>query len=337
MVKKNTLIVLIACFLIFSVFLVGCGEAVAVVNGDKITQKTVDKYLDFVKSQDIENILESDTEQLENIKANIIDSLVVITLLRQYGAKNGIEVSKEELDEKYQEIVNSYTSEAAFEQELETRGIDSDFFKSELRDQTLREKIYYRITEDIEVPEQEIKDFYEQNKETYFAVPEKVKVSHILVSFMLEEEEPTKAEKQEALEKIEFIRSEIEEGEDFAEAAKQYSDDTLSAENGGDLGYITKGQMVEEFEDVAFQLEVGKLSDIVETIYGYHILKVTDKEEGYIQEYDEVKETAEQYLLNEKSSIAWEDFVYNLIDEADIKYLIDYNSSLTGSENDDNS
>ncbi|MGM0367849.1 MAG: peptidylprolyl isomerase [Actinomycetota bacterium] len=327
---------LIICVIIFSIALVGCSEAVAVVSGEKITQKQVNTYLDFVKSQDTENVLENDEEQLEAIKANIMDSLIVITLLKQYASSNGIEVDQGKVEQKYQEVVESYTSEEALEQELEGRGIEIEFFKNELRDQTLREEIYNRVTGDIEVSEQEIKDFYEQNKEIYFKVPEKVKVSHILVQYNESGQEATEADKKEALDKIEFIKSEIEEGKDFSEVAKEYSDDTLSAENGGDLGYITKDQMVKEFEDAAFQLEVGEVSSPVETIYGYHILKVTDKQEEYIEKYEDAKETAKQYLLNERKSEAWEDFVYGLLDEAEIEYNVEYESSLTRNEENGN-
>ncbi len=327
---------LIICVIIFSIVLVGCSEAVAVVNGEKITQEQVDTYLDFVKSQDTENVLENDEEQLESIKANIIDSLIVITLLKHYASSKGIEVGQEKVEQKYQEIAQSYTSEEALEQELEGRGFEIEFFKNELRDQTLREEIYNEVTGDIEISEQEIKDFYEQNKEIYFKVPEKVKVSHILAQYNESGQEASEAEKKEALDKIEFIKSEIEEGKDFAEVAKEYSDDALSAENGGDLGYITKGQMVKEFEDMAFQLEAGEVSSPVETIYGYHILKVTDKQEEYIEEYEDVEETAKQYLVNEKKSEAWEDFVYGLLDEAEIEYNVEYESSLTRNEEDGN-
>ncbi|MFO7929651.1 MAG: peptidylprolyl isomerase [Candidatus Humimicrobiaceae bacterium] len=327
---------LIICVIIFSIALVGCSEAVAVVSGEKITQKQVNTYLDFVKSQDTENVLENDEEQLEAIKANIMDSLIVITLLKQYASSNDIEVNQGKVEQKYQEVVESYTSEEDLEQELEGRGIEIEFFKNELRDQTLREEIYNRVTGDIEVSEQEIKDFYEQNKEIYFKVPEKVKVSHILVQYNESGQEATEADKKEALDKIEFIKSEIEEGKDFSEVAKEYSDDTLSAENGGDLGYITKDQMVKEFEDAAFQLEVGEVSSPVETIYGYHILKVTDKQEEYIEKYEDAKETAKQYLLNERKSEAWEDFVYGLLDEAEIEYNVEYESSLTRNEENGN-
>ncbi|TET50083.1 MAG: hypothetical protein E3J58_04040, partial [Actinomycetota bacterium] len=100
---------------------------------------------------------------------------------------------------------------------------------------------------------------------------------------------------------------------------------------GGDLGFITRGQMVEEFEEAAFSLEVGEVSSIVETQFGYHILKVFDREEGRIQEYDEVKESLSTYLSELKKAEKWEEFIMGLIDNAEIEYLSGVEGTLNSS------
>jgi parvulin-like peptidyl-prolyl isomerase len=110
-------------------------------------------------------------------------------------------------------------------------------------------------------------------------------------------EEPKKASRVKA----EKILEELNEGQNFEELAKKYSEDEANAEEGGDLGYFTKGTMEKEFEAVAFSLSNGKLSGIVETVYGYHIIKVTDKMENDIKPLEDVKEDIKDILLKKKS------------------------------------
>lgn len=123
--------------------------------------------------------------------------------------------------------------------------------------------------EDIKVTDKELKDYYENYKP-------KIRASHILVK-----DEKTAKE----------IKAKLDKGEDFAKLAKQYSQDPGSASNGGDLGWFGQGKMVKEFEDAAYKLKVGEISDPVKTEYGYHIIKVTDKEEK--KPFNEMKEEIE--------------------------------------------
>ena len=102
------------------------------------------------------------------------------------------------------------------------------------------------------------------------------------------------------------------------------------------MGYISEGQMVEEFDKALFTLDVGEVSRIVETQYGFHIIKVYDREEEYIQKFDEVKEQINTYLLNLYKIAKWEDFIFSLIEKVNIEYFTDVegtlNSTDTGTE-----
>jgi peptidyl-prolyl cis-trans isomerase C len=188
----------------------------------------------------------------------------------------------------------------------------------------LRDKIFNSVTEDITVSEEEIKSYYGENDETLFQVPEQKKVSHILIKFDVPEGETLNDEiKNKAREQIEDIEQQLKDGADFAELAKQYSQDTLSAENGGDIGFISEGQTVPEFEDAAFALKSGEVSPIIETYYGYHIIKVLEEQDAYIKGFDEVRETIETYLLNNKQIESWQDFVYGLVEVSGIEYTTD--------------
>ncbi len=290
-------------------------------DGGKVTQKEMDKYLVFLKNQDPTSVPAVTDPQYVVLQQNILDSLVVLKLLDQYGAKNGFKVTDAELSAEYDKLVKSYASQAAFEKDLLDRKIDRPFLDEQMKSQILRDKIYAKATENVVVSDAETQKYYEDNKGTLFKVPDQVKVSHILIQFNVPSGGTvTDAIKAEAKKKIDDVASQLKNGADFAELAKKYSEDTASAPNGGDIGFISAGQTVPEFEKAAFALEVGKVSDIVETTYGYHILKVTEKKAAYVQTYDEAKDTIKTYILSNKQMEEWQKFVYSLVDASKVVY-----------------
>ena len=151
----------------------------------------------------------------------------------------------------------------------------------------------------VEVTEEEIKGYYEANKETEFKEGEQVKARHILIKV------PSGAsdeEKKKLREKAEKILKEIKSGADFAEMARKYSEDEATKDKGGDLGWFGRGRMVKEFEDVAFSLKPGQVSDVVETVYGYHIIKVEDKKPERIKPLEEVRDEIRGKLAKETAA-----------------------------------
>ncbi|MDD3777298.1 MAG: peptidylprolyl isomerase [Actinomycetota bacterium] len=316
--------------LVSIIALTGCTQAAAVVNGEKIDSKEIDTYFNFFKTQDTQGLLDQDQQAVDDMQTNILDSLIVVKLLQQYAQQEGIAVSDEDAEKQLQEIIATYPSEQEFDQALETMTIDRGFLTRELKNQLLRAAIFDQVTAEVEVTAEEAQSFYEENKESLFLVPEKIEVSHILAKYEVEEgqTEITEEVRKAARDKIEFVQQELEEGQDFKQVAQEYSDDTASAENGGELGLVAKGEMIESFEQVAFSLGIGEISDIVETEYGYHLIYVTDKQEEYIKDLDEVKETVIAYIENEEKNQVWADFIYSLIDIAEIEYKTDIKSQL---------
>ena len=147
------------------------------------------------------------------------------------------------------------------------------------------------IESDIEIADEEVREYYEQRQQQY-ATEEERRVSHILIEF----------DTENAKEKAEEALAELEQGADFAEVAQTYSDDTFSAEQGGDLDWVEAGMMDEDFDAAAFELEnIGDLSEIVETSFGYHIIKLTDLREGTVTPFSEVEDEVRQQLLAEKA------------------------------------
>ena len=161
----------------------------------------------------------------------------------------------------------------------------------------------------IDITDEDVKTYFEENKDL-FGTPEQVEASHILV----EDEETAK----EVIDKLNA-------GEDFAELAKEYSTDSSNAEDGGALGFFGRGEMVQEFEDAAFAMNVGDVSkEPVKTEFGYHIIKVTDKKEAEEADYETSKEEARDMLIEERVNEQYSTWVNEKMDEYDIKtYLFD--------------
>jgi len=200
-----------------------------------------------------------------------------------------------------EKFLNELVKKEILYQEATKKGLDKDpeylkkveeFKKITLIGQLLEKEIESKS----KVTDQDIKDYYEKHKAELASVNQ-IKASHILVK--------TEAEAK----KIEDM---LKKGANFAELAKKYSIDKGSAQNGGDLGYFSSGQMVPEFEQAATKLKVGEISEPVKTKFGYHIIKVTEKKTGKPIEFDKVKGVLAQRLTTEKQREAFDSYIENL-------------------------
>lgn len=165
--------------------------------------------------------------------------------------------------------------------------------------------VFFNVTEKIKVTEDMLKGYYEKNKEK-FTVPEQVRARHIhiKISFGASAEEKTKAK-----EKIKNIFEWLKKGERFETLAEQYSEDTVSNKRGGDLGYFQRGRMPKAFDDMAFSMKPGQISDIVETDYGYHIIKVEDRKDAKTKTFEEVMVQIKEKLNEELTRTKVEEFI----------------------------
>ena len=153
-----------------------------------------------------------------------------------------------------------------------------------------------QLRQTIQIPDDELRAQYQQDIQQY-EVPNRVHVQHIL--FMTVGK--TDAEVEETRKKAEDVLKQARSGKDFTELAKQYSEDPGSKDKGGDLGWIVQGQTVPEFQTVAFSLEKGKISELVKTQYGFHIIKVLDKETAHTKPFEEVKDSIRAPLVLSKA------------------------------------
>jgi peptidyl-prolyl cis-trans isomerase C len=166
------------------------------------------------------------------------------------------------------------------------------------------------------VTEQDARNYYEKHKEDFAAVSQ-IRVSHILVKT---EDEANK------------ILDSLRKGEDFAKLAREKSVDTRTAKNGGDLGYMSKGQMMPEIEAVAVRLKIGEVSEPIKTRTGYEIIKVTDKKFGKPIEFDKVQRVIMQRLAAEQQKAAFDSYVEQLKKSYKVEINKEALSKLSGGE-----
>ncbi|MBS3808714.1 MAG: peptidyl-prolyl cis-trans isomerase [Desulfobacterales bacterium] len=199
-----------------------------------------------------------------------------------------------------------------------------DLLKKQIKENlAIRKLIDEKIASKISVSDEEIKDYYENNQDE-FKNPEKVHARHILVK---SQQDASDEKKAEARKKIEEVQKKLEQGNDFSELAKEYSEGP-SSKKGGDLGYFSHGQMVEKFDKAAFALEPGETSDIVETRFGYHIIKVEDKKSESMKSLDKVRDSIRENLRNEKLMQELEPYIASLKK----KYPVEKNLPETGGD-----
>lgn len=231
----------------------------------------------------------SDPDFQKSLQKKVLDEIVQEELLFQASQKLKIPGLDQQVEAEF----------AA----LKTRNPNAPFWKTK-NETEIRQAIKRQIAiqeylkrnglNDPEVPEAEIKAFYEKTKQN-FSRNEAVKVRHVLIGVA---EDAGVEQRKKAQQKIEQARQAIVAGKPFAEVAKEVST-CNSAPQGGELGLVERGYMPKEFDSAAFSLEKGKLSPVVQTSFGYHILEVLDHQPAGVASYEEMKDFLGQYLKNE--------------------------------------
>jgi len=276
------LAVVLVALIIGAVYLTQRSETVATVDNEKITQEQLNEELN------------------KQYGASVLSMMISNKVVDLEADKEKVTVTDKEIQAELDEMVEQYGGQDTFNTLLAQNGLTEDVFKEQIEQNLKVTKI---LEPSIEITDDEIKTYFEDNKES-LDTPEQVEASHILV----EDEETAKE-----------VKKKLDEGGDFAELAKEYSTDTQTKESGGELGYFSSGQMVEEFDKAAFAMDVDEISDPVKTDYGYHIIKVTGKQEAKEATLEESKDQIKETLLDQKvqeQASTW-------LSEATAKYKIE--------------
>lgn len=206
-------------------------------------------------------------------------------VLKQDDIKKGLHPTDAELKSFYDTHKASYANSIPEKRKVKYAIIDTN-----------------KIAENVQVTPGDLRTYYDQHRDQY-RVPEQVKVSHILIKTPLPGPDGKVDEKgvQEAQRRAEDLLKQIKGGAKLEDLAKKYSEDSGSAKQGGSLGWIGKGQTVPEFEKTAFSLPKGQISDLVKSSYGFHIIRVDDKQEAHMKTLDEVKAEIEPTIKHQKA------------------------------------
>jgi peptidyl-prolyl cis-trans isomerase C len=232
-------------------------------------------------------------EPSEQMKADVLEQLVDRELLYQESKKFPWDKSAEETTAELEKIKARFPDEAAFQKALASDNLTEAALKDLVgRQVSVRHYVGEEISPKVKVTDEDVAKFYKENEDK-FAMPEQVHCSHILIRVA---EDAKAEEKDAARKKTEAIRERCVKGEDFAALAKELSEDPGSAAKGGDLGFFAKQQMVAPFADAAFALKPDEISPVVETRFGYHIIKLHERKAASKRSLDEVKDQIQGYL-----------------------------------------
>ena len=294
------------------------GDKIAVVNGVIISQGEFDRELDFFVRRAAPEGQQLPELQLVKIKNDVLESLIDREVLFQESQKEGIEVKADEISDQLKKIKQRYPDETQFAEMLKGIGLtESDVQTQIKRGMAIQQLIDKEVGDKVKISDEESKQYYDTHPE-FFKQPEQVNASHILIKV---DENASEAQKAEARKKIQEVQQKLQKGEDFATLAKTYSEGP-SAPQGGNLGYFRRGQMVKPFEDAAFKLKPGETSDIVETRFGYHLIKVIDKQPEKTLAYAEIKDRLNELLKKQKLETEVDVYIDNLRKDAKIEKFL---------------
>ena len=342
---KNLLITLAASAMLFS----GCGmksaETIIKVNDMNISQAQFDAELDkeakVIQASPLKvNIKDANNVFMYNlVKSRIVNELIIKTLLDDEIAKRGIKVTNDDINDAIKDIVEKVGSKENLDKILKQNGVSASEFKKDLKEQVKMKKLAESLGS-YEVTDADAKEFYNKNIEK-FKFPDKVRASHILIAVNPEEiteiiksdsknanltEAEVKAKVQEEIKAKEAKAKELfnqakQDPSNFAKLAKDNSDDTVSAQKGGDLGFFAKQEMVPEFANASFGAKPETVVGPVKTQYGYHIIYVKDRMAAGQKPFEKEKNSIKEHIKNQKQLEKVDQLVESLKKNAKIEYV----------------
>lgn len=287
------------------------------VNDETITDADVAEEVSRLLQMRSRGMSPQDLESARReMRGEAAENIVSRMLLEEQVEEQNIEVPDEQVAERLKIIKENFGSEEVFQARIGRMNMTEDDVRREIATGMSIERLIETQTASLAEPsEAALREYYNEHIDRY-TEPDKIRASHILVTVNPADDEQTRAQK---LETIEEVLEKARGGANFAQLAVQHSD-CPSKSRGGDLDFFARGQMVKEFETAAFALDVGGMSDIVETKFGYHIIKLTDRKESRVVPFEEALERVKNDYTNESKQRVINEYLERLKAAAQITY-----------------
>ena len=285
------------------------------VNGEDVTKVDFDR---LIKNMEVSAQKPVPAERRDEIYRKALDELVTYKLLLQETRARKIAVTDAEVDSTIKQMRSQLPNDQEFTKALAARGMTIEKLKSDARiDISINKMMEAEASAQPAPGDAQVREFYDKNPDK-FKQDEACRASHILFKV---EESADAATKKKVRDQAEGVLKEVRAGADFAELARKHSADG-SAQQGGDLNFFTKGQMVPAFDQAAFALKPGQISDIVTTQFGYHIIKVTERRAASTVPFEQVSERIKEYLTEQQKQEKVQTFIESLKQKAKIEVLV---------------
>ncbi len=290
---------------------------IALVNDDFISLKEYERHFrDFLYRHHEENP-DDELDQFEerNLRIEILNKLIDNVLLYQFGKSKQYLPNEDEINQELNSVLNEFDDKTSFKSSLSSMNItEKELMEDIKKNLTIEKVINEEIAKYITFDEKDLENYYKNNSQ-FFNLGKAIKVKHIFIKL---EDFQTKLEKDKAYTKILTIKNKINSGEKFEKLAKIYSD-CPSNIHGGSLGYLTRGELDKDFEDKLFSMDENRISDIIMSVYGYHIAKIEDKIDNYIPEFMKIKSKLKDFMFDYIKEEMLENFLEDLRDNAKIE------------------
>ncbi len=270
-------------------------DELATVNGEKVTKVEFEAALQGLMQNAGGEV---PADKRDAVYRDMLDQMIGYKLLTQEAKNRKIEVPDSELITRLEMLKSHFGSPEAFTKALAEQKMTIEQLREQTRgEMQLAKMMEAEVESKVKVEEKDLKEYFDKNPEQ-FKQPEQVRASHILIAVAADADAKTK---EAAKAKAAGLLAQIKGGADFAALAAKNSADQANAKQGGDLGFFGKGQMVGEFERAAFGLQKpGDVSELVETPFGFHIIKLAEKKAESTLSLDQIKPQLEGFLKNQK-------------------------------------
>ena len=296
------------------------GDAVRV-NDETISyQRFQGFYVEYRNSKGVQVGARGDQlELLKQLRVEAMGLMIEQELVKQAAENEGVAGDPAEVDKQIAELRDVFDTDEQFRMKLEADGYTEETYRRHVQRMAAAKVYLDRIRADAsDVRDSEVEQFYEENEDR-LTLPEQVRVRHILLTW---KPMGTQDDRAAIREQMEPILERARAGEDFAALAREFSEDSATKGNGGDTGFFYRGTMVPAFEQAAFALQPGEVSDPVDTVFGVHIIKLEERQEARLLPLDEVREQLRDHVREEKMEAAVDAKVDELRAAADVQVLI---------------